>query len=82
MKSFIRFLLGIALIGLVPQKLITENLPEYRPALLGQGKQSLVNLINIESLYKRGQRGATIMFSQIDGLVAVNVANTRLNRGS
>lgn len=34
-----------------------------RPALLGRGSRSLVNLINVQSLMKRGQGNATLMFS-------------------
>ncbi|MDQ6764677.1 MAG: hypothetical protein M3Z22_01035 [Verrucomicrobiota bacterium] len=40
-----------------------ETLPQYRPALLGHHKLSLVNLINTESLMKHGQKDAVIMFS-------------------
>jgi hypothetical protein len=40
-----------------------ETLPEYRPALLGRGRLSLVNLIDTESLMKRGQGDAIVMFS-------------------
>lgn len=40
-----------------------EDLPEYRPALPIRGQQSLINLINVDSLVKRGQGSATVMFS-------------------
>ncbi len=40
-----------------------EPLPEYRPALLGRGPRSLVNLIDVPALMKRGQGNATVMFS-------------------
>lgn len=36
---------------------------EMRPALLGKHPRSLVNLINTESLMKRGQGNAIVMFS-------------------
>jgi hypothetical protein len=39
------------------------DLPEFRPALLTRGSRSLVNLINADSLMKRGQRDAVVMFS-------------------
>ena len=58
-----RFLICLLLFTFKSDPLIAQNLPEFRPALLGHGKSSLVNLINIESLFKRGQRDATIMFS-------------------
>lgn len=38
-------------------------LPEYRPALLIQGPHSLVNLMDVQSLVKRGQGSATVMFN-------------------
>ena len=42
---------------------LAESLPEFRPALLGQGPRSLINKIDAESLMKRGQRDGLIMFS-------------------
>ena len=43
--------------------LCAEQLPEMRPALLGTGPKSLINLIDTESLMKRGQTDALVMFS-------------------
>ncbi|MBA2269131.1 MAG: hypothetical protein H0W20_00845 [Chthoniobacterales bacterium] len=40
-----------------------ESLPNMRPALLGNHKRSLINLINTEALVKRGQGDAIVMFS-------------------
>jgi hypothetical protein len=40
-----------------------EQLPEMRPALLGSGSHSLVNLIDTESLMKRGQTDTMVMFT-------------------
>lgn len=40
-----------------------EDLPEFRPALLGNHPRSLVNLINAEGLMKRGQGSGLVMFS-------------------
>ena len=40
-----------------------EQLPEMRPALIGSGPRSLVNMINTERLMKRGQKDAMIMFT-------------------
>lgn len=45
----------------VPAK--AETLPEFRPALLGTYSRSLINTINTESLMKRGQGDALIMFT-------------------
>jgi hypothetical protein len=43
--------------------LSAEQLPEMRPAFLVTGPRSLVNLIDTESLMKRGQGDAVVMFS-------------------
>src|ERR1043165_4915612 len=40
-----------------------QGLPEFRPALLGTHHQSLINKINTESLMKRGQCEAVVMFT-------------------
>ncbi len=40
-----------------------ESLREYRPALPIRGPHSLVNLIDVQSLVKRGQGSATIFFN-------------------
>ena len=39
-----------------------EDLPRFRPAVLGTGPRSLVNLINSDSLMKKGQGDATVQF--------------------
>ena len=63
MKFALRFLLlGLPFIVMLDISR-AENLPEFRPALLGHGPRSLINKINVESLMKRGQRDAVIMFS-------------------
>jgi TonB family protein len=49
-----------------------ESLPEMRPALIGSGPHSLVNLINAEELARKGQRDAWVKldcFILWDGLV-------------
>jgi hypothetical protein len=38
------------------------ELPQYRPALLGLGPNSVINRINTQSLIKDGQKDASIMF--------------------
>ncbi len=43
--------------------LAAEQLPETRPALLGEGPKSLVNLIDTNRLMQRGQKDAAIHFS-------------------
>lgn len=42
--------------------LSTENLPQIRPALIGSGPGSLVNLIDAQKLFEQGQRDAWVMF--------------------
>ena len=41
----------------------TPALPEFRPALLGKGPDSLVNRIDTAELIKKGQKNAAVMFS-------------------
>src|SRR6266516_7346987 len=41
----------------------TPALPEFRPALLGTGLDSLINRIDTADLIKKGQKDAAIMFS-------------------
>src|SRR5438552_17773053 len=41
----------------------TPALPEFRPALLGTGPDSLINKIDTADLIKKGQKDAAIMFS-------------------
>ena len=40
----------------------SEDLPEIRPALIGSGPGSLVNLIDAQALFQKGQRDAWVMF--------------------
>jgi TonB family protein len=39
-----------------------ESLPQRRPALIGSGPGSLVNLIDANALFQKGQRDAWVMF--------------------
>ena len=39
-----------------------ESLPQMRPALIGSGPGSLVNLIDTQTLFQKGQRDAWVMF--------------------
>ena len=43
-------------------RLSAENLPDIRPALIGSGPGSLVNLIDAQALFQKGQRDAWVMF--------------------
>ena len=42
--------------------LCAEQLPKMRPALIGTGSKSWINLINTERLMKKGQKDALLMF--------------------
>jgi len=52
----------LALRVVCPHALQAETLPERRPAQLGSGPGSLVNLIDVEALFQKGQRDAWVMF--------------------
>src|SRR2546425_1412279 len=41
---------------------VAEALPDMRPALVGSGKDSLINLIDTDKLIKEGQGDAALMF--------------------
>jgi len=49
-------------LSLFAARLPAENLPDLRPALVGSGPGSLVNLIDAQSLFQKGQRDAWVMF--------------------
>jgi hypothetical protein len=52
--------------------LSAEDLPEMRPAMIGSGPGSLVNLIDTQSLFQKGQRDAWVKLNCFilgDGLV-------------
>src|SRR6266404_6208145 len=59
-----RFIIAAALAvcSAFPADLPAENLPERRPALIGSGPGSLVNLIDTQALFQKGQRDAWVMF--------------------
>jgi hypothetical protein len=52
----------LALRVVCPLELQAETLPERRSAQLGSGPGSLVNLIDVETLFQKGQRDAWVMF--------------------
>lgn len=62
MKSIVRLLVFSLSVITVAQGAWAESLPQFRPALLGHHKRSLINTIDTESLMKRGQKDATVMF--------------------
>jgi hypothetical protein len=54
--------IGVVIAAMAVPSARSENLPEKRPALIGSGPGSLVNLINVEDLYRKGQHDAWVMF--------------------
>lgn len=54
--------LGVFLLFWTPTPGAAENLPDYRPALMGS-RHSLINLIDTNGLMKKGQKDAVIFFS-------------------
>ena len=57
--------LALVVLGLgviCPGELHAETLSDRRPALIGSGPGSLVNLIDTEALFQKGQRDAWVMF--------------------
>lgn len=55
-------LLGFAIQICLLHFAVAENLPDLRPALVGSGSNSLVNMIDAASLLKKGQGDAAICF--------------------
>jgi hypothetical protein len=57
------FLLAVLTgLGLWTGRLPAETLPQIRPALIGSGPGSLVNQLDAQALYQKGQRDAWVMF--------------------
>ncbi len=54
--------LTLALLIAAPHALQGEQLPDRRPATLGIGPRSLVNIIDVQTLMAKGQRDAWVMF--------------------
>lgn len=64
MKATPRLLPCLLLLLLAfPVEAFAQAAPEFRPALLGHHRRSLVNLIDTKALMKRGQGDAVVMFS-------------------
>ena len=61
-----RLLIFISIIFLLhawPSLAVAADNPEFRPALIGNGPKSLVNLIDVQKLLQQGQGDALVMFS-------------------
>ncbi|HEY6206363.1 MAG TPA: energy transducer TonB [Chthoniobacterales bacterium] len=71
MRWAISLLLGCALIADVASTQTVnvapspppENLPMFRPVLLGQDPDSVINTIDTKGLFDKGQKNASVMFS-------------------
>jgi hypothetical protein len=53
----------VTVLAFLSAPVFAESLPDVRPALLGTFSRSLINTINTESLMKRGQGDAIVMFT-------------------
>jgi hypothetical protein len=62
MKSIVRLLICSLLSIALGQVALADNLPPFRPALLGNHKKSLINTIDTQMLLKRGQGDGFVMF--------------------
>jgi hypothetical protein len=51
-----------AIVNWATANVSAESLPQMRPALLGSGPRSLVNQIDTQALFQKGQRDAWVMF--------------------
>ena len=62
MRPLKLIVLALSAFSLCIPGLWAENLPDIRPALVGSGSGSLVNLIDAQALFQKGQRDAWVMF--------------------
>jgi hypothetical protein len=62
MNSIVRLLVCFVLLIALDQGALAESLPQFRPALLGHHKKSLINTIDTQMLLKRGQGNGFVMF--------------------
>src|SRR4051794_5995424 len=62
MRSSAKIVVAVSVAFLGASSIRAENLPDIRPALIGSGPVSLVNLIDAQALFQKGQRDAWVMF--------------------
>jgi Gram-negative bacterial TonB protein C-terminal len=62
MRSSAKVLAGLIVALVCEAQVQAEDLPAIRPALIGSGPGSLVNLIDAQALFQKGQRDAWVMF--------------------
>ena len=82
-KNRLLLALGFSLLslGVSALTLSAAGLPEFQPALPVRGPHSLVNLIDTQSLVKRGQGSATVMFNCVVGELG-NAGGLEFYRGT
>lgn len=65
MRRIFRFLIILVAATALPAR--GQDRPEFRPAVLGSGPESLINRIDTDALLKKGQKDGAIMFcAQVD----------------
>ncbi|MEP6808652.1 MAG: hypothetical protein ABI992_00275 [Chthoniobacterales bacterium] len=69
MRSFLRFVGVLLFLGVVLPLSAQNKRPQFRPAVIGAGKDSLINRIDSNDLLKKGQKDGAVMFC---ALVAPN----------
>jgi hypothetical protein len=62
MRSSAKIVAAVIVAFLGASRVPAEDLPAIRPALIGSGPGSLVNLIDAQALFQKGQRDAWVMF--------------------
>ena len=65
MKSIVRLVVCALLLITLDQDARAQSSPQFRPALLGHHKKSLINTIDTQMLLKRGQGDGFVMFGCI-----------------
>ncbi len=56
------FLIALFLLALTQYMAVAEDLPEFRPALIGKAPDAIINRIDAKMLSAAGQKDAVVMF--------------------
>jgi len=65
MRSLLRFHFLLILLGLTVSAHGQAQRPQFRPAVLGSGPESLINRIDAQDLLKKGQKDGAVMFCAV-----------------
>ncbi|HMJ05689.1 MAG TPA: hypothetical protein VK474_05480 [Chthoniobacterales bacterium] len=65
MRRILRFLLVVPLFGIAFPAVAQVQRPQFRPAVLGTGPDSLVNRIDTKELLQKGQKDGAVMFCAV-----------------